>query len=403
MSLCGLGLVVVNDHGHQLVFHHPLDSPISGIDPVGFARMCVPKHNSALEFSLDHRRILSYPAVQEPTFLLHVVLMTGFQTSDPIRGIARHLAAALRYEQTASNYVVEQVNAILKLQLEETSHSEIISSCRLAEELAQLYTEITCQSIVSVFINNTIHVSYTLHPVAPGPLEPYHALLLLHPAPMLISQLPHDASPILSSFIKLVTPMKSLAEVALDAGISIHTARSLAEHLIHWGKATSIKALNKHAVYIANEPATVDFVTAIQSLSKGFSMLFPTHSLPEILSRFSSHKILKDQLQGLNSSAHIELLRIVVYLLQRGLLRRLNTYFYLIKAGMVENDENEVVGGRNRLPVLKRKSYPVFRKLYKYFDGRHDLEEIISATGVSRTDLSLVVSEYIDVMIACHR
>ncbi|VDO53114.1 unnamed protein product, partial [Onchocerca flexuosa] len=218
------------------------------------------------EIKIDNIRFAGFPkTVSHPTGrspqTFHVVfiliakaeadLVTSFQE------LSRKIAIAIDEEQTRCGYLAEQMTAILNEHEKNESlpegqafpYHEVLAHCSLAQDLRDVFNDVSECGVVHVFLNDCIEVGFCVEPRAflhagltPRSraeieatilrLRPYHGILLLEDA------IPgHDSNPALHFFLKHCHPDQSLISISDSSGLPLFQVLTVVRHLLLWARA----------------------------------------------------------------------------------------------------------------------------------------------------------------------
>lgn len=433
--------------------------------------------------------------------------------SDQLRVI--HRTRALWWSnRTSSSASVNEVDLVESLS----------SASSLVRELIDLYDGLKSSGNARLLVNNWVDVSISIRSPPPlllksftttyhrspmsqkfdsdtlNSLRPYHTILLLttsyHLSPAtsrdeptdsghwiraaradaeaaLLEELPADCSPILRALVASTNPFKSFEALQVEMDVPIMDIYRAAAHLVAWGKGRIIETLSRYHVYVLTPPAppggvvppgfnpaptiTQDLVDVFQNLSTGVSF-----SLPLVLDYFKEPRPLHDHVAHLNSTQQLEVLYMVIWLLQRGLIHQLHTLVFLAvprpemsrlssipKPSLLQvpanpssasatslssssSSSSSPVNGPPQMPAKSplaprvpfygvrelaeweaeylsseqfQKNKPTLalrslRKLCPYFRGKHSVEEIIRSANVSRSEIASILSQFNDVLVS---
>eukprot|EP00117_Sycon_ciliatum_P036630 scpid69827/ scgid0460/ Nitrogen permease regulator 3-like protein; Alpha-globin regulatory element-containing gene protein len=265
--------------------------------------------------------------------------------------LSRRLAIGLAHEEKRCNYLGNQAKLIASLQEELATEratepeevdpvlmfSEVLKISSVAQDLRNGFESLRDTGMLRLRINKFIDVSFCLPSVvipkhfltilasATVQVRPYHACLLLHEVSVVENSLPVDHSPPLLRLLRSCSPVKSMLALSHDTDQPLTQVFNLVTHLVYWRKATVIYPLCESNVYILSRNAALGKVSA---LALDFMTEFGDVSLSAVLSYFSLPTPLGQQ--HLPSGLVKDVVRTVVWLLQRGLLSQVHTYVYLL-------------------------------------------------------------------------
>ncbi|XP_063962050.1 GATOR1 complex protein NPRL3-like [Lytechinus pictus] len=268
--------------------------------------------------------------------------------------LSKRLALALKHEEKRCGYLSHQAVIMVRAEDEVAGQPEdckespfhlMLQRSKLTQDLRDVYEGLHKNGIARVYINNWIEVSFCLphkvHNVSEvitikhngiekslGAIRPYHAMLLLEDPNTLRASLPRDCSPALHRIIHIATPLKRLQQLSQDADLALSQVFQLVGHLVYWGKATVIYPICGSNVYILSPNSPTSPGTP---LDVEFRMKFG-ESLIKVLADFSLPLPLSDHRNRLaeRERPEGELIRIVMWLLQKRLLIQLHTYVFII-------------------------------------------------------------------------
>ncbi|XP_056390489.1 GATOR complex protein NPRL3 isoform X3 [Hyla sarda] len=300
------------------------------------------------------------PKRETPTMILFNVVFALRANADHsvincLHNLSRRIAIVLQHEERRCQYLTREAKLILAIQDEVSAMSEtdegpqslfhhILPKCKLARDLKEAYDSLCTTGVVRLHINNWLEVSFCLphkiHCVGanyliPEAIErslksirPYHALLLLKDEKSLLNELPLDCSPALVRIIKSASAVKNLQQLAQDADLALLQVFQLAAHLVYWGKAIIIYPLCENNVYMLSPNANVGLYSP---LAEQFSLQFPAHDLPSVLSKFSLPVSLSEFKNPLSPPGQEpQLIQMVIWMLQRRLLIQIHTFVCLL-------------------------------------------------------------------------
>ena len=276
--------------------------------------------------------------------------------------LVQQLAVALKHEEMRCGYVSAQKHIMWAMQDEvaarpedsiESPYKLMLRKSSLAQQLKSVHEGLCNTGVVQLYINKWIQITFCLpHKVhslhlpqeAAGfaikpeaihqcveMMRPYHGMLLLVDETTLLESLPIDSSPSLTTLIRVVSPLKNMQNLAIDADVALGQVYQLVSHLVYWGKAIIIYPLAENNIYVL-APNTNTFVHS--SLVEKFVEQFPGVSLHAIMSEFSLPSQLGEHRDILGlPQQQSQQVQVVVYMLQHRLLVQLHTYVYLMPPG----------------------------------------------------------------------
>ncbi|KAM3721895.1 GATOR complex protein [Dirofilaria immitis] len=404
------------------------------------------------EIKIDNIRFAGFPkTVSHPTGrspqTFHVVfiliakaaadLVTSFQE------LSRKIAIAIDEEQTRCGYLAEQMTAILNEHEKNESltegqafpYHEVLAHCSLAQDLRDIFSDVSEYGVVHVFLNDCIEVGFCVEPRAllhagltPKTrteieatilrLRPYHGILLLEDA------IPgHDSNPALHFFLKHCHPDQSLISISDSSGLPLFQVLTVVRHLLLWARAIVIYPLCSNNVYTsATSPKP------LSRLSEQFAEIFENAHLPTILAQFSPPCTLAEFINVSMHNFNEQQLRIrmVARLLRDELIMQLHTFFYLMppcsnktvhECAMMDTlqDDNmyQLVSGALLTTEVKAsviyvykamlKQHPqqyvddlldLFLKLVPYLHGEHHIEDIMYRMNLERSSVMRVLDTF---------
>lgn len=114
-----------------------------------------------------------------------------------------------------------------------------------------------------LLVNNWLHIHFSLTPnpdrMLPLPIptadgsqhiQPYHSCLFTVRPQVLLSELPHDASPILRRFIIHSSPLISFNALSSELGVSLDYLYRIVAHLVYWNKCRIIDVVAMNNLYV---------------------------------------------------------------------------------------------------------------------------------------------------------
>jgi len=423
--LCYMLLVTLSDRGNLLTYscsHPPGEALPLGLNPHTIARVACPRPslcNRLLEFSVDSTKFISWPVTLDAAHNAHLTQFSvlaalpldAFERHAMARAVLPPLCAALLHEQRHRRFMSDQVAVLLRAR--DQHDPKQLKSSSLSRTLTEICQALATNTLRNVRVNDWIQVGVSDGVVpAPDTLRPYRTVLLLEDADNLLAQLPDDASSSLRRLIRLANPMKSFRDLSVDLGMPLAHIFRLCAHLVHWRKARIMSTLTKHSILTINSEAVLD-----RAICDAFEAAFPTHGLPDQLSRFAVPKRLDEHLRVLGQGAQHQLINLVIFLLRHSLLVLLHTFVSLIPDH----------GALPALPFVSSSSYPssvesagsyrllssspqvgvefagkisktkkLYNRLLQYFNGEHHIEEIMWAENVSRQEIAAVLGDFHD-------
>uniref|UniRef100_A0A1I8F2P5 GATOR complex protein NPRL3 n=1 Tax=Macrostomum lignano TaxID=282301 RepID=A0A1I8F2P5_9PLAT len=241
------------------------------------------------------------------------------------------------------------------LRAEEHQQAQILDRLNERSQLCRSLTSVFCQlrrgGRVSLRLNGWLPISFCLahkmHRLAgrcyvlPSlvesclmSLQPYHCVLPLtdyssssnNPLEaganggLTYSDLPMDCNPLMSRFLRALSPQKSLLDIRLETDMAYSVALEFARHLVRWGCAIICHPVTDANVYVLNPRLDVlleespDLVADYQNQCSSHSQSWP-------LSPFTPLGDLRDREQAADLP-----LGLLTWLLRRRLLLQLHTY-----------------------------------------------------------------------------
>ena len=125
--------------------------------------------------------------------------------------------------------------------------SRMLTDSKLARTLQNVYTclgteqQITLNEWIDISLQTEVSVAVNQK------LSPFQSLLLLRDD--VLSQLPHDYSPILKTIIEQASPTKSFEDMHNELGISYDLLYSSATHMSYWKMAKIITKISEHSIF----------------------------------------------------------------------------------------------------------------------------------------------------------
>lgn len=355
-----VALVTSGSRGNRLLFFHKgqaacrcaegLKDVISELPPRTLAEVLAPSPSMVdrkFELSVDEWKFVGHPfSVQSDSFSISFNVVFVLQSYCRLEIVLAYdhlshlIGSAMVHEENKSTYLNTQFGLLMQL-LEEAdipdpSAEDLLAQSSLAGGLHSVLCSLQeGRSDVQVRVNDwsEVHallVPFQAHtdvikPVQPACVRSYSALLLLEGSDQIAASLPPSCNPAVHRMLQVVSPMKNLQEVSLDADVPLLQVLHLASHLVTWKKAIAIYPLSESNVYISSATA----VTTVDSkLFKEFSRSFPHHTLGSILSNFSLPISLGELKQQLFLDESI--VRIVAWLLRHTQIVQLHTYVYIV-------------------------------------------------------------------------
>ncbi|KTW25789.1 hypothetical protein T552_03402 [Pneumocystis carinii B80] len=371
--------------------------------------------------------------------------------------VVTKLAMALKYEQARTNYVWSQSEIILQMREKAVNDgmsfdalwADILFKSSLASALATVYNAISVSGIAHLTINNSFDLSIFIPtPIITSSiptdvsenncfltsvdvydddmdyndpfLTPHSSLLLLDDVESVLQNIPADANPCLSLFVKNIRPTQTLLKLSQQINIPLKTIHVLAEHLIYWRRAIPIPPINMRNIYFVSPAANMAKLKYQESM---FRMLFPTiPSLSSILEQLSkelhpfSFYIPSKSCRGIY-------LNVLTWLIRYGWVCQLKTFIWIrvskeIKEvvlnkqkqghissidstsfSIIDNLTDSIIREPHQASKLERawieeiisrkplKYAILFNRIIKYFNGKNALEKISSLEGIPRKDI----------------
>jgi nitrogen permease regulator 3 len=418
-----------------------------GIPQKQFARLFCPGATlcgHVLEIVIDRLRFIGHPVrlpvdTNHETTMFNVLFVVRADTDKHQLKMYRHgaiaLARAIEYEQNRCGFLSDQVQIMLSIRDEcsaqnqadskvdaPTMSSMMFSHSVLAGQLQQLCVSLLASSSAHMVMNGYVDLHFSLadpavHP--DFPIRPYHTLLLIQSPPRIMDELPPDASPALRRLIANASPLKSFQELESMVGVSIHQLFRLAAHLVHWKKGRIINTLTKHNVYVVSSKANLQLPKEEQI---EFKRAFPGQTVSFAMSNFSVQKKLSEHLLRYSQTAQLQAINELIWLFQRELVVQLHTYVYFIPTAEectvaprspsqpLTAEEKSMLPPILRKPALALASdlerdqqayfldpqnqgshMPLLKRLYRYFQGKYHLEEIMWRENITRSELNALL------------
>ncbi|CCH45052.1 hypothetical protein BN7_4630 [Wickerhamomyces ciferrii] len=316
--------------------------------------------------------------------MFHVVFVMNpslveynYRLDEMFHYVVSRLSLILRYEQSKSNYVWDQVKKILMIKDNNENlsvfdlYQKLNTESSLAKVLSQCFDSIASSDIANLEINNKV-ISLQIPmknqfssllpkttPVLPGSYLSsttqydeeeldsnvgHMALLLLDAPEKIITDLKTEPMSPLSTFIKNINPMMSMNKLALLNQLDINQVKAFANHLIYWRRARSIIPLQAKSVFIVSPMAPIEYINEDM---KSFRHDFPSlPSLPSFISLISTSKP-RQYSAIIPSRDHRDLyLEALAWLIRHGYVTQLMTFVWLkisnrIKLAVEEDLEKE--------------------------------------------------------------
>jgi hypothetical protein len=453
-------------NGSKIAKNYPFRK-IYGIPPVAFARLCVPQKSlcdkgSPFVVTIDEKYILVSCPLSIPqgntsreVALFNIAVILSKTVKQPPNARARlssllkeifkellRLSMSLKFEQCRSDFLSVEVANILDVRERMTRNVSfdegpahdveginmfgelLVQNSVLAVTLQKFFISLESSTSVEMKLNNLLSLSINFSQFSgfETGLKPYQSLILLSNVSELCEELngKPDSSKALIRFISFITPLKSFQDACLELDMPLGFVFCLAEHLIQWNKARVINTLTKHSLYVS---APRQKGRPVSSYAASFRVNFPNHSIFDVLSRFATVKRLEDHLKNLNSAAQHDMLRMIVWLLQRQLLCQANVYIFLLHSAGIsvdsqileepsaedsapqvatkEHEEEYVPSSFLNRKSISRRTNRLFRRLVRYFNGTYHIEEIMWSENVSRTEMMQVLQDFSDILAPC--
>ena len=199
---------------------------------------------------------------------------------------------------------------------------------------------------VQLLINGWLQLHCTLSPSAsPSPLlslpsasaaaaaslsiRPYQTLLLTTSQSSLLTSLPADSSPLLARLVLHINPIHSFLSLSQRLSLPLSSLLLLAHHLVHWGKARVIDALQDTDAFVCSPPPP----SLSPQLIAAFAALFPASSLPLFLAAFHPPRCLAQSLARLSAEGKQQHMRQLVWCMEQQLVAHRRTFIYWLGAG----------------------------------------------------------------------
>ncbi|VDN58358.1 unnamed protein product [Dracunculus medinensis] len=412
------------------------------------------------ELKIDNIRFAGFPKiVSKPTgrspqafnivFVLianaSVYLVQSFQL------LSKKLAIALDEEQSRCGYLAEQMTSMLNdcdktdssIEGESLPYADILTRSQLAQDLKDLFTDISEFGIGHIFINDCVEVGFCIEtraliqagltPKSRMEIEkivkrirPYHGIILLGntiPSP--------DANPSVRLFLKHCDPDRSIVGISDASGLPLVQVLLIVRHLLLWARAIIIYPLCSSNVY-----SSAAYHKPIVRLSEQFSELFENAQLPVILAQFSPPCTLAEFVNASFHSSEEQQIRVnmVIRLLRDSLIMQLHTFIYLlpsfssssvdeleIEALREENIRDLIISSkfsmdikatlaRLCLSLLRNSSseqvanmLSLFIRLSPYLNGNHHVEDIMYRMNLDRSTVVRILDTFSCVLICYSR
>ncbi|MCJ1394713.1 Nitrogen permease regulator 3 [Xylographa bjoerkii] len=234
--------------------------------------------------------------------------------------VVKKFTRALKWEQSRSNFVLNEAQKIRGLEAKHESIQQIIKHSPLAKAIAATYTSISTSRIAHITL--TSHLTFSLQipiptsistlptptepqlpglwlttatsiPPSPSPQPPsslasHFALLLLSDLPTIIADINTTSSSLASPlihYLRASTPTRSFSQISLLTAIPLPEILLLASHLIYWRRARAVPPLHTRDTYIVSPNADT---RRLASACAQYARLFPAlPPLPKILALLS--------------------------------------------------------------------------------------------------------------------
>ncbi|XP_064405826.1 GATOR1 complex protein NPRL3-like isoform X4 [Halichondria panicea] len=439
-----VGLVTSGSRGNRLVFYHrggtvtTHEDVASVLPPTTLAEILAPSSlmvDRKFELSVDQWRFVGHPfSVYNGTFSItfNVVFVLESHCSEKLIEAYDHLShligSAIVHEEKKCDFLCQEVNLLMQL-LEEAdipdpSASHLLDRSSLAKSLSSILlclqrgerhiqVKINGWSDVNMFIKFDSEAEYDLSDQVFF-VRSYSALLLFESPDNVLTSLPPSSNPAMQRLLSVVSPLKNLQAVSLDADIPLVLVLRLASHLVHWRKAMAIYPLSENNVYITSPMAD----TRLNSeLSSQFSDRFHDQCLADILSNFSLPVPLGDIKDIIDDET------IVIWLLQHKQIVQLHTYVYIVPNEAEPpkiNGNSPKKGDALKQSELLSHLTPVekncvlqttaasnsddleeFARLSQYFHGNHHLEGIMLMENIPRSQLLTLIDKFSEILVTC--
>jgi len=417
------------------------DVKINGLRFVGFVLDVDQQQNGSGGDQSNHIPINSFNI----SFILRTT--ASYSIVEMYFQLAAKICKSLRSEETRTRYMSQQVEKMHfiheeSFQMEgEDVHDKILEECSLAKSLEETFQMLHNTGIVEMFINNTMRVSFCLyhkvhaHSALGHPsvnfqdvrtllnmIRPYHGLMVhSRDHSHVLASLNASCSSSIILFLRALQPTKSFQVIASDTHMSLNHVFKIARHLVAWGKAFVVYPLCDSNVYTISPNADLK---KVYQLADDFQYNF-SFGLSKILKMFSQPTALRE-LQGRNrpfEGNQEALMHIVVWMLKHKVLIQCHEYVYFICDPVtVEGSEMSFLEVRRcfeRVAEKKAKSITMgdlpeacrrvfermilplkdkdlvdFFRLFKYFNGKHHLEDIMFNEDLRRPTLNAVIGKF---------
>ncbi|RIA89323.1 nitrogen permease regulator of amino acid transport activity 3-domain-containing protein [Glomus cerebriforme] len=368
------------------------------------------------------------------------------QVDDIYNNIISKLTSALRYEQLRCGYVRKEAELMLSLRensgistLDELMEITLEKSS-LARTIRKVYDAISNDCVAHILINDYIDLSLQIPPLVPTinfsdndmigheyshypVIAPYHTLLLLEDPEEILKNMPLDANPTLVQLVQILTPTQRLADLCTLLDCSLAQMFRLAAHLIYWRKAKIIDVINLRNVYVVSPTADMNL---LPTYIEYFKQHFPNLDLVRILDSFST---LRPQVLMVNKEIRTMYLEAITYLLRNDVVVQLHAYILVmipqyIKKGYTQAEyeeklrnsgdseghglassmddtaiispfekasDNETEWLNNFVSNQPKETVALFKRLIKYFNGKHHVDEILFRESLKPRDLSKIL------------
>ncbi|VDK75514.1 unnamed protein product [Litomosoides sigmodontis] len=400
------------------------------------------------EIKIDNIRFAGFPkTVSRPTGrspqTFHVVfILVARAAADLIASfqeLSRKIAIAIDEEQTRCGYLAEQMATILNEHEKNESlpegqafpYHEVLAHCSLAQDLRDIFNDVSEYGVVHVFLNDCIEVGFCVEQRAllhagltPKTrlatirrLRPYHGILLLEDA------IPgHDSNPALHFFLKHCQPDQSLISISDSSGLPLFQVLTVVRHLLLWARAIVIYPLCGSNVYTsAASPKP------LSRLSEQFGEIFENAHLPSILAQFSPPCTLAEFVNAPMHSFSVQQFRarMVAQLLRDQLIMQLHTFLYLMSPfsnetvyeydmdGIQNDNFNHLLSSGMLTAEIKASVIHVYKtmleqhsqqyvedlldlfsRLLPFLHGEHHIEDIMYRLNLERSTVMRVLDTF---------
>ena len=303
-----------------------------------------------LDVTIDEKQYISFPMLvpiaqrREVTFFNIVFVLDANDVDAAVyKDIVMKLSKAILHEELHRSYLSLELQKMQTLRDELQSSAPVddmerelffirnlLSASVLAHSLSELQINLTLKGSASLLLNGWMELQFSLHDLrkfAQDAIRPYQTLLLIDSRDSLLSSLPVDCSQALRLLILHASPRKSFQELSNELDIPLFQMYRMAAHLVYWKKARIIDTLAKSNIYVLHPDCKIQIDSP---LFAEFSHHFSAHSLTDILLRFSTPLTLAEHLSHFLSSAQLELIEIIGWLLKRQCIMQLFQFIYLI-------------------------------------------------------------------------